>query len=203
MDGNCEYHVQSYTAFSNVLTDVFLKGSNAEEIMNTSISTSPTTAIFITAASKPPYNAYGTPFFGNASCGNVISVTSHGVLSEVIQNYTYSPTSGVHGLAFNPDYSFLYSADDSGNAVWTHSVDEISGKLEFVEHLPGPQSGADPRHMVVHPNGSYAYVIFEGTNQVAVYNVAQKTQTLAFTNISYPLIPSGMEHNMNSFVPVF
>jgi carboxy-cis,cis-muconate cyclase len=156
--------------------------------------TDSTKAIFIAASSSPPYNAYGTPFGGDAYCGNVISVDSEGVLSEVIQNVTYSSTSGVHGLAFSPDNSYLYSADDSGNSVWAHKIDETTGTLEFVEQLEGPESGADPRHITVHPNGTYAYVVFEGANELAVYSIDQTTGKLAFTNTTYPLIETGTVH---------
>jgi carboxy-cis,cis-muconate cyclase len=156
--------------------------------------TDATKAIYIAASSSPPYNAYGTPFGGTAYCGNVISVDSDGVLSEVIQNYTYSSTSGVHGLAFSPDNSYLYSADDGANSVWTHKIDETTGTLEVVEQLVGPETGADPRHLAVHPNGTYAYVVFEGANELAVYSIDQTTGKLVFTNTVYPLIADGTMH---------
>jgi carboxy-cis,cis-muconate cyclase len=148
-------------------------------------------AIFVTAATKSPYTVYGTPFGGNAECGSVMSVDESGVLLKVIQNYTYKSTSGVHGMAMNANNSFIYSADDSANTLWTHSVDSTTGKLTFVSSLAGPATGADPRHVAVHPGGNYLYVILEGSNELAQYNIDQISGIPSFQNVTYSLIPSG------------
>lgn len=150
-------------------------------------------AIFVMAQTVEPYAVYGSPFGSDASCGAVMSVNSNGVLSEVIQNYTYATSSGVHGMAFGPNDTYLYSADDTDNSLWTHSIDATTGELTLVSQISGPVSGADPRHIAVHPIGLYAYVILEGANELAVYSIDQTNHTLAFTNITYPLIPSTAE----------
>lgn len=147
--------------------------------------------IFVTASQISPYSVYAVPFGGSASCGTVLSVSSNGTLSHVAQNYTYLPTSGVHGLAFSPDGQFMYSADDSANSVWTHSVDSQTGELMYVDRIVAPQTGADPRHLAVHPEGGYVYVVFEGTSKLAVYSLDNNTGVLTFTNVTYPLIPEG------------
>jgi len=64
-------------------------------------------AIFVVAASESPYAVYGSPFGGTAGCGSVMSVDEQGVLSEVIHNYTYKSTSGVHGMALDGTNSFI------------------------------------------------------------------------------------------------
>jgi len=102
-------------------------------------------AILILAATESPYAVYGTPFGGSVNCGNVISVDENGVLAQVMQNYTYASGSAAHGMAFDSTNSFLYSADDTGNSLWTHKVDNSTGKLTLVSILSGPVNGADPR----------------------------------------------------------
>lgn len=146
----------------------------------------------MTAASQPPYAVYTTPFGGNSGCGAVLSVAANGSLSSLIQSYNYSSSSGVHGLAFSPDQKYLYSADDSANSLWAHSIDPTSGKLVQVAKIAGPETGADPRHIAVHSKGAYLYAIFEGTNKVALYQLDKATGIPTFTNTTYPLIPSGM-----------
>ncbi|KAF8866949.1 carboxy-cis,cis-muconate cyclase [Acephala macrosclerotiorum] len=148
-------------------------------------------AIFVMAATESPYAVYGSPFGGSADCGSVISVDENGALSELIQNYTYKSTSGVHGMAMNTANSFLYSADDTGNTLWTHSVDNTTGELTYVSSLAGPTTGADPRHVTVHPEGQYLYVILEGANELAQYTIDQSTGIPYFQNVTFPLIPSG------------
>jgi carboxy-cis,cis-muconate cyclase len=148
--------------------------------------------IYVEASKLPPYSVYATPFGGDAQCGTVLSVLSTGTLSSVAQNYTYLPTSGVHGLAFSPDGKFTYSADDGANSVWTHSVDPSTGALTCVDRKVAQRTGADPRHAAVHPGGEYLYVIYEGTSELAVYSIDNNTGIPAFANITYPLLPSGV-----------
>jgi carboxy-cis,cis-muconate cyclase len=153
-------------------------------------------AIFVVAASEPPYNVYGSPFGSSvrgagAGCGNVMAVDQQGVLAEVVQNYSYYSTSGVHGMALDAKNAYLYSADDSANTLWTHKVDNATGELSFVSAISGPATGADPRHVAVHPEGKYLYLLLEGANEVGLYTIDEESGEPTFTNVTYPLIPSG------------
>lgn len=65
---------------------------------------------------------------------------------------TYGNNTGVHGLDLSLDGDFVYSADDMGNAVWVHSYDSDTQTVEQIQYLAAP-SGANPRHLAVHPNG--------------------------------------------------
>jgi carboxy-cis,cis-muconate cyclase len=183
----------SFTASSPAFVSYTL-GSATDIIYNTTIAIrgncSSSKAIFVTAASESPYAVYATPFGGTADCGVVMSVDENGVLSEVIQNYTYKSTSGVHGMAMNQNNTFIYSADDSANALWTHSVDRNTGELTYVSNVDGPVSGADPRHVAVHPKGQYLYVILEGANELAQCTLNKTTGIPSFKNVTYSLIPS-------------
>jgi len=118
-----------------------------------------------------------------------MSVNSTGALKAVIANITYGTSNGIHGLALSSDNEFLYSADDMGNAVWVHSVNITSGEVAEVQYLAAP-TGADPRHMVVHPAGNYAYVVFEALSAIGVYSRDTTTGELTYTNTSYSLLPS-------------
>ncbi|KAI1486408.1 hypothetical protein F5X96DRAFT_238692 [Biscogniauxia mediterranea] len=143
------------------------------------------TAIYVVADPNPPYAVYGSLFGGTAGCGGVMSV-EQGVLTESIQNYTYFSTSGVHGTAFSPDSKFLYSADDGGNTLWTHSVDSTTGELTYVANLTAPSTGADPRHVAVHPGGQYLYVILEGASELGQYTIDAQTGIPSYDS-AYPL----------------
>ncbi|KAL1640068.1 hypothetical protein SLS58_007335 [Diplodia intermedia] len=145
-------------------------------------------SIYVVGASYPPYVVYGDPF---GDCANVLSVdAATGALAGVAQNVSYTTgTSGVHGLALSPDGRFVYSADDSGNAVWTHSVDPTTGLLTEVESMAAPVEGANPRHAAVHPNGDYLWVVLEEANELAQYTLDKETGKPTFTNVTYPLIP--------------
>lgn len=148
---------------------------------------------------RPPHNAYGTFFSSvrgtgiNAGCGAVLSVDQDGVLDGVVQNYTYFPNiSGVHGVALSRDSRILYSADDTGNTLWTHAVDRDTGEVSVLANLTGPTPGSDPRHVVVHPRGQYLYVILEGSSQLAQYAIDPETGIPAY-ELAYPLLLSASQ----------
>jgi carboxy-cis,cis-muconate cyclase len=145
-------------------------------------------ANYIIASTAEPYVVFGAPY--STGCpAQMMSVNDDGTLSAVIANATYSSSSGVHGLALSSDNEFLYSADDMGNAVWVHSVNITSGEVAEVQYLAAP-TGADPRHIVVHPAGNYAYVVFEALSSIGVYSRDTSTGELTYTNTSYSLLPS-------------
>lgn len=147
-------------------------------------------SIFVLSAHTPPYNVYGDPF---SNCGSVLSVDEDGALAAVAQNISYASDSGVHGLALSPDGAYLYSADDSGNSVWTHSVDSSTGLVTELQQLTAPSDGANPRHAAVHPKGNYLYVVLEEANKLAQYRLDAASGLPIFENVTYPLIPESGE----------
>ncbi|KAJ5964107.1 uncharacterized protein N7479_003983 [Penicillium vulpinum] len=147
-------------------------------------------AIFVQSLPVSPYTVYGVTFGGNRSCGNVMSVDHEGSLSRIIQSFDYQIGSGVHGLTIGPNHDVLYSADDSGNSLWAHSINSDTGQVEFLDRIAAPNYGSDPRHITVHPKGKFAYVVFEGTNKLVLYRIDPKDKTLASAK-SFPLIPPG------------
>lgn len=113
-----------------------------------------------------------------------------GELEENFANATYDSAAGVHGTALSPNNDFIYSADDMGNAVWVHSYDKETGTIEEVQYLAAAD-GSDPRHVTVHPNGQWVYVVYEAANSIATYKRDTATGELTFTNTTYSILPSG------------
>ncbi|KAI0006891.1 Lactonase, 7-bladed beta-propeller-domain-containing protein [Xylariaceae sp. FL0662B] len=126
-------------------------------------------SVFAIANPEPPYSVYGNYFYGDAKCGTVFSVDANGTLDGVLQNFTYADGAAVHGAAFSADAKYLYSADDGGNCIWSHTVDLDTGELSYPGQSDAPSEGSDPRHIVVHPKGQYLYVVLEGSSEVAQY----------------------------------
>jgi len=154
-------------------------------------SSTNTRAIFVLAAKQPPYNVYGNPFYKHAGFGNVFSVDEDGTIKENIQNYEYSPESGIHGMVFDTSETYLYSADLTGNKIWTHRKDPRTGRLELAGCLQAPDPGDHPRWVALHPSGHYLYVLMEAGNRLAVYVIDDNTHLPVFTHITYPLVPPG------------
>lgn len=79
---------------------------------------------------------------------------------------------------------------DPGNSVYVHSIDTTAGTVEQIQHLVAPTE-SDPRHLAVHPNGNWVYVLYEAASTVAVYSRDSTTGLLTDTNTTYSLLPDG------------
>jgi carboxy-cis,cis-muconate cyclase len=117
-----------------------------------------------------------------------MAVNEQGVIIKTVQNYTYSPGSSLHGLAFHPSGAYMYSADMHGHNLWTHAIDRATGKLTYVAN---ETSHGEPRHVNVHPKGKFAYAMLEDTNEVSVYTINNSTGAAKYTGKSYSIIPAG------------
>ncbi|WYZ45032.1 hypothetical protein EsH8_VIII_000348 [Colletotrichum jinshuiense] len=156
---------------------------------NVSLSSGCTNANFISTSTTAPYTVFGTPY-GNGCSSLAITVDDSGVLQETTANVTYNSACGVHGTGLTYNNDFIYSADDIGNAVWVHSYDNNTGEVAEVQYLAAAE-GSDPRHLTVHPNGNWVYVVYEAASTIASYKRDTTTGQLTFTNTTYPLLPSG------------
>jgi len=114
----------------------------------------------------------------NWSTGSTVTlpVRSDGSLGEVATFYQHSgERSGVppggppadlhcHSVSFSSDNRFLVATDTGLNKVFVHRLD--MGKATFTPHQPpylGLQHQANPRQLVFHPNGRWAYVTNESS----------------------------------------
>ncbi|KAK7993277.1 hypothetical protein PG989_006658 [Apiospora arundinis] len=116
--------------------------------------------------------------------------TKGGVLQEVVQSWHYARNnSAIHGLALDPDGMTIYSADLSGDAIWSHSLSpDGTGR---VVGLRG--GGAHPRHLVVHPNGRVLYVVMEAANEVVAYAIDPELRVVARELSRHSLLPEGAD----------
>jgi 6-phosphogluconolactonase len=67
-----------------------------------------------------------------------------------------------HAVVFSPDNRFLIETDTGLNKVFVHRLD--AARATFTPNDPpflGLQHPANPRHLVFHPNGKWAYVANE------------------------------------------
>ncbi|KAJ5591698.1 uncharacterized protein N7459_002067 [Penicillium hispanicum] len=121
---------------------------------------------------------YALTFVGD-SANFIISADTAPFTVFVKANITYGSDSGVHGLALGPDNRFIYSGDDTGSSVWTHSYDEATKKVTNLQRL---NVTSNPGHLVVSPQGSLVYVILEQDNDLAVFNRDKSTGLLTGRN---------------------
>ena len=162
--------------------------------------TQDSTQPFVIAELRSPFAVYTAPY---GSCGAAIGVDVDGHLDKVIQNIPFRANSAVQGMALDPENTFLYSADEKANGIWTHSVDE-KGKLTQVAFTPAPRADSGPRHLVVHPDGKYLYVVLSKTNAIAVFAITTgptaSKEPLKDTGVVYSLLPQSKLNQDSSFL---
>jgi 6-phosphogluconolactonase len=96
-----------------------------------------------------------------------------------------------HYSGFTPDDKFVVAVDLGIDKVITYKIEE--GKLEEVHSLL-VKAGSGPRHLTFHPNGKFAYVMTELSNEVIV--LSYNSETGIFTELQYiPTIPDDFTEN--------
>ncbi|KAL2169384.1 hypothetical protein VTG60DRAFT_6090 [Thermothelomyces hinnuleus] len=160
-----------------------------------------TTSPFVTAMPTEPHLVFSASWPGPDGCAMSLSVSSTGALTDALGAWSYTNASAVHGLALAPtrgqqqqqrdgqasrrspgdggdgdgNRQLVYSADLSGDLIWTHSVDLATGRASEVGRFPAPEPGAHPRHLAVHPGGERLYAVLEAGNAVVEYALDRDT----------------------------
>ncbi len=133
---------------------------------------------------------------GNYSSGSlaVLPVRSNGSLDSAVQVMQHEGSSvnserqeapHVHATVLNKNNKTLYVPDLGLDEVKLYNLDNKSGKLkEFVPPFVATEPGAGPRHIDIHPNGKYAYLMEELTGSVSVYEIEKNGYLTLLQNIS-------------------
>ena len=133
---------------------------------------------------------------GNYSSGSlaVLPVRSNGSLDSAVQVMQHEGSSvnserqealHVHATVLNKNNKTLYVPDLGLDEVKLYNLDNKTGKLkEFVPPFVATEPGAGPRHIDIHPNGKYAYLMEELTGSVSVYEIVKNGYLSLIQNIS-------------------
>ena len=133
---------------------------------------------------------------GNYSSGSlaVLPVRSNGSLDSAVQIMQHEGSSvnserqegpHVHATVLNRNNKTLYVPDLGLDEVKLYNLDNKTGKLkEFVPPFIATEPGAGPRHIDIHPNGKYAYLMEELTGSVSVYEIEKNGYLSLIQNIS-------------------
>ena len=133
---------------------------------------------------------------GNYSSGSlaVLPVRSNGSLDSAVHVMQHEGSSvnserqeapHVHATVLNKNNKTLYVPDLGLDEVKLYNLDNKTGKLkEFDPPFVVTEPGAGPRHIDIHPNGKYAYLMEELTGSVSVYEIEKNGYLSLIQNIS-------------------
>lgn len=85
-------------------------------------------------------------------------------------------------IHISQDGNFLYVSNRGHNSITVFRIDEISGKLEFIENTK--LKGKTPRDFSLSPSSNFLVTANQDTNNIELYSVHKETGTLDFLNIS-------------------
>lgn len=133
---------------------------------------------------------------GNYSSGTIAVYPvqkngSIGTSSDTVQHLGYSVNSErqesahVHSTFLSKDNKFLYVPDLGMDKVMIYKFNNKIGKLSPAS-VPFviTEAGSGPRHIDIHPNGKYAYLMEELTGSISVYEIEKDGFLNLVQNIS-------------------
>lgn len=85
-----------------------------------------------------------------------------------------------HSIIRSPDNNYFYVQNLGIDKIITYTLDRKTGKLQRVNKDILAPKGTGPRHLIVHPEGEYAYLAEELSSTVSSYQLNTKTGELVF-----------------------
>lgn len=97
--------------------------------------------------------------------GCVDVFTFDGKLQHV-QKIEYVAGSKAHYIQYDPRYKLVFVCDLGLDAIYAYTIG-VDNKLSFLHHFRC-EKGSGPRHLVVHPEEPYVYVLTELSSELLV-----------------------------------
>ncbi len=99
-------------------------------------------------------------------------------------------------LTFDSDGRYAYVANQTTNTISIHLKDPIEGALSSALSVQPPidvtlTGGLSPSKVLLHPTGSYLYVVQSGSDNLGIYDVSTTDGTLLEKSGSSPVASGG------------
>jgi 6-phosphogluconolactonase len=109
---------------------------------------------------------------------------SLGTATSTIQQSGTGPNSGRQSgphahMILQARNNFVYCCDLGADKIFIYSLNTSTGVISTMGDNTSTNAGAGPRHIVFHPNNSWAYVVCELTGTIEAFNVNNSTGSLS------------------------
>jgi 6-phosphogluconolactonase len=98
-------------------------------------------------------------------------------------------------IGIHPNGKFLYATDRGPNLIAVFAIDQQTGNLSVVEHVP--TQGKTPRNFAIDPSGKWLLVTNHDSNNAVVFKIDPNTGKLTQTGdpvaVPYPFCPRFLE----------
>ncbi|RIV22232.1 lactonase family protein [Fibrisoma montanum] len=138
----------------------------------------------------------------------VLPIKADGTLGEPSESIEYTGSGPnqqrqekphIHSATLSPDNRFVYVADLGSDKVYIYEIDPANGKVKPASTpFASVKPGSGPRHLAIHPNGRYVYVVEELTSAVASFNRDARTGALTLLQDNVKTLPADFSGNNTS-----
>ncbi|MFD1142364.1 lactonase family protein [Larkinella insperata] len=105
----------------------------------------------------------------------------------------------IHSATVSPNNRFVYVCDLGTDKVYIYEFDKASGKVKpAATPYASVAPGSGPRHIAIHPNGKYLYLVEELTSSVATFALDSKTGALTLLQDNVKTLPADFTGNNTS-----
>ncbi|MEZ0542883.1 lactonase family protein [Fibrella arboris] len=151
----------------------------------------------------------GKMAFVSAYGGGVFSalpVAADGKLGALVERVQYQGNNPAnprqdaphaHSATVSPDGKEVYVADLGNDRVYIYNIGGAKPTANATPFVT-VKKGSGPRHMAIHPNGRFAYVVEELTSSVAVFARDPKTGVLTLIKDGIATLPAAFTGNNTS-----
>jgi 6-phosphogluconolactonase len=154
----------SFDSISNTLTPINKVSSGGEN------------PCFISVTENGKYIYVANYTSGTAG---VISVNNDGSLNKLVSVITHTGNSidvqrqqspHIHATVISPNEKYLYVSDLGIDKLMVYKINKRNGTLKLTTEAPST-AGSGPRHVSIHPNNKFIYLMEELTGTVVCYKV--------------------------------
>jgi 6-phosphogluconolactonase len=97
----------------------------------------------------------------------------------------------IHSATISPNNRFVYVCDLGNDKVYIYEFDKATGKVKpAATPFAAVSPGSGPRHITIHPNGKYLYLVEELTSTVATFSLDSKTGALTMIEDNVKTLPA-------------
>jgi len=109
-------------------------------------------------------------------------LTETQTISTLPEGEKVIPAFSTAHVEVHPSGKFLYGSNRGHNTIVAYSIDQATGKLTLIGHVPS--GGKTPRNFGVDPTGQYLLAAHQDSNNVVVFKIDQTTGALTNTGAS-------------------
>lgn len=126
--------------------------------------------------------------FPRKSKGNIMPYTQLIQFEGSSINPDRQTESHPHSAVFSPDGKQLFVPDLGSDKIWVFNFDNSTTEPLTAADPPfiAVEPGSGPRHLVFHPNGSFAYLVSELSGTIDTYAYGKGTLTFVSRQVLHP-----------------